>query len=344
MDGYSQNDSDPLPGHDALTDQKMIGIDSFADALDQTIAFVSKTFSREIEQQRLYYHGWGHVHGVARRARLIFDTVVSCDDISSDNNIEQSSASAVSPDLERQRDLLQLCAIAHDMLQIFSPQLSPHTSRQRQSGRSEKATVDALVDFIEQLNQSVVSSASTASVSNVRFSTADIAIIREAIEATVCQYDPTDGSIYQPLLYPQHQDKASISLVARCLALADIGTLGIEGIDAYTHEASLLLLEENLDIVDFLGSESSFDNMFKENLRFRLLQRAQFEVSFAKGRLARLDAELQGLSTRAIATLKRDVFKHLTPATIRRLETITPTAEGTTLSELLDYFQLRSIV
>ena len=38
------------------------------------------------------------------------------------------------------------------MLQIFIPQASPHTSRQRQSGHSEQATIDHLLMFTEQVN------------------------------------------------------------------------------------------------------------------------------------------------------------------------------------------------
>ncbi|MGD1867009.1 MAG: hypothetical protein ACFB0D_20850 [Phormidesmis sp.] len=347
MDGYLQNEPDPPPGSDFLaahkiankTGPKTANASTFSMALEKVEAFVVETFSQEIEQQQLYYHDWNHVNDVARRARLIFDTVVSCC-----HEVDQPPKQSAAIAWDRQRELLQLSAIAHDMLQIFSPQLSPHTPRQRQSGHSEKATIDKLTDFIEQLNQASVeasgSSPSQGLSPNALFSSADVAIIREAIEATVCQYDPVEGSIYQPLLYSQHREQKSLSLVAHCLALADIGTLGIDGLTAYTKEGGLLLMEENLDILAFLNNKDKFDDTFKENLRQRLLKRARFEVSFAKGRLARLDAELQGLPKSAITLLKRDVFKHLTPDTIHTIETITPTAEDTSLAELLDYFQL----
>jgi len=359
MDGslqndLEQNDPDPPPGIDlskaALPEADIAAIASnFSQPLEtpltEAMTFVVKTFSQEIQQQQLYYHGWAHVNDVARRALLIFDTVVDCC-----KEARQPIRENASVDWNRQRDLLNLSAIAHDMLQVFSPQISPCTARQRQSGYSEQATVDRLIGFIEQLNKTATgepdsshSSDSLPSSADL-FSSTDIAIIREAIEATVCVYDSTEGCIYQPLLYPQHRKQESISFVAHCLALADIGTLGIDGMNAYTQEGGLLLLEENLDILAFLKNRIQFDGTFKENVRKRLLKRAQFEVLFAKSRLARLDTELKGLPECAIACLKQDVFKYLTPATIHTLETITPTAADTPLDNLLEYFQLEEAV
>ena len=343
MDGYSQSEPDQPPGSaslaavsevtgtfDAFSDDFS---DAFSQALEQTTSFVETTFGREIERQQLYYHGFDHVNGVARRARLIFDTVVGYYEGACLKPPRQDTVIS----WERQRDLLQLCAIAHDMLQIFSPQPSLHAPRYRKTGHSEKATIETLLNFIHELNQAAVSSTHSK---EFLFSSADVAIIREAIEATICEHDSIDGAIYQPLLYSCSHDEAPISLVAQSIALADIGTLGIEGIAAYRTEGRLLLLEENLDIIEFVQHESAFDAPFRENLRQRLLKRARFEVSFARGRLTRLDQELKGLPEGAIACLKSDVFKYMTSETILTLEKTTPTSETTSLTELLDYFHI----
>ncbi|MEL6161481.1 MAG: hypothetical protein AAGJ95_06425 [Cyanobacteria bacterium J06554_11] len=333
MDGFSQNSSEPPPGPGCALSPAGIASDTSlepaTESFEEIVTFVLEIFEQEIERQQLYYHGLDHVYGVARRGQLIFDTAVRF--------YTKKERPVISWD--RQRCLLYLSAIAHDMLQIFLPQASPHMPRQRQSGHSEKATFERLRGLIDQVNQSAVQYRSAKSA----FTDADVAVLQEAIEATVCQYDPADGSIYQPLLYPEHRQGRSLSLVAHSIALADIGTLGIEGIDAYRKEGSLLLLEENLDIVAFLQAPASFDANFRENLRQRLLQRARFEISFARGRLNRLDRELQGLPRGAIDTLKAQVFTHLTSKTIKTLERRVPTEEKTSLDELLGYFRLKDV-
>lgn len=327
----------------------------FSSAIAQAIDFVTALFESEIKQKRLYYHGIEHVQAVARRSLLIFDTVVPFlhdDKASSVGSSSVGSSSAVSlsgPDGEvgwqRQRALLRLSAIAHDMIQLFVPQREPHTPRQRKSGLSELKTFEHLREFMVEHaddNHAPI------------FTAADIELVRRAIAATVCEIDSADGGIYQPLLYPQSarppaaaqpafsQLPPSLSLVPRCLALADIGTLGIDGIAAYQKEGSLLLLEENLDIVDFVSGVSAFDLAAQEVLRQRLLKRARFQVVFAKSRWARLDSELDGLPEDAVLLLKKTVFKHLNADTIATIEQITPTADHTSLNELLMFFQLEA--
>lgn len=361
MDGFSQHlsDDDPPPGGGSTPEElnKIAGQyqsscpsgsqpaakTSFERTLRTTVSFAIATFSKEIQQQQLYYHNLDHVEGVAERALLIFDAVLPF-------AIAEVNADI---DWDRQRGLLYLCAIAHDMRQIFSPQTELHMPRTRKKGQSELVTVQHLVNFIQQNNKAAVASLSQNDEEMSRFTAADIRLITEAIEATICQYDPTDGAIYQPALYSsedQHNGQTNsgpakeLSIIARCLALADIGTLGIRGIEAYLHEGRLLLIEENLDILAFLKDRSAFDADYCESLRQRLLRRAKFEVMFAKGRLTRLERELKGFPEGAIAPLKNNIFKHLTPETIRAIEKITPTKADTTLEALIDYFQLTGTV
>lgn len=356
MDGFSQHlsDDDPPPdgvgapqefsktaGQSQSSDpsaSQVTAKTSFERALQTTVSFVIETFSKEIQQQQLYYHNLDHVEDVAERALLIFDTVLPFAIAEADDGI----------DWDRQKGLLHLCAIAHDMKQIFSPQSDPHTPRTRKKGQSEQVTVQHLVDFIQQHNKTAVVLRSPCDEAASRFTQSDVKLIKEAIEATICQYDEIDGAIYQPALYPadapQSGQAKELSIIARCLALADIGTLGISGIEAYRHEGRLLLLEENLDILAFLKDRGAFDASYCENLRQRLLKRAKFEILFAKGRLARLERELQGFPEGAIAPLTNNIFKHLTPATIQEIENITPIQAATTLEELIDYFQLTDTV
>jgi len=141
-------------------------------------------------------------------------------------------------------------------------------------------------------------------------------------------------------------------MAALVLALADLGALGIEGIEAYNQEGSLIFLEENPDIVsvifhpenqkylsNFETSEQAKQEPY-ENVRQRLLKRARFQVDFAKGRLKRFDREVASLPEDAIYKLKIHVFKYLNLETIQEIELTTPTKNDTTLKELIEFFRL----
>ncbi|MGK7894128.1 MAG: hypothetical protein AB4372_11010 [Xenococcus sp. (in: cyanobacteria)] len=136
-----------------------------------------------------------------------------------------------------------------------------------------------------------------------------------------------------------------ISLPARIIALADLGSLGIEGIEAYCQEGSLIFLEENPDVVPFILNEE-YQNRPKlsESLRQRLLQRARFQIDFARGRKARFMREVEGLPVGAISILRNKVFKYLNKDTIEKIESITPTTKDTTLEKLVEFFDLKKLV
>lgn len=307
---------------------------SFAAAIAAVKPLVWQTFDREISQKQLYYHTQDHVKGVQHRAELIFQAIRPY--------WQATLAPEIAPVyLERMQLLLDLCAISHDMLQIFAPVTEPHTARKREAGVSEMATIETLLKYISSLNQL---STEPAAENSDQFTEADLLIIREAIAATICAYDPVEQAIYQPALY---NTDPPISPVARILALADIGALGIEGIEAYNQEGRLLFLEENLDVIPILiqGIAPFVSNDFNlsENIRQRLLKRARFQVSFAKSRLIRHAQELASFPTAALPVLT-EVFPHVNQETIREIERMTPTAEATSLETLMEFFQLDRLI
>ena len=109
----------------------------------------------------------------------------------------------------------------------------------------------------------------------------------------------------------------------------------------------MILLEENPDIIplikEFLTQEENKSDKKQddyENLRQRLLKRAKFQISFAKGRYARLNRELKGLPQKVIEILKQNVFKYLNEETIQKIEALTPTADDTSLETLIEFFAL----
>lgn len=304
---------------------------NIVESIAQIKTFALHEFDREIAQKQLYYHSREHVDNVQRRANQIFQAVCP---------YWKAAADEGQPtiDIPRMKLLLDLCAYAHDMVQVFVVPTQPHASRQRKPGVSETATIERLLDYINQLNQQL---RKHDPASEAILTDEDITIIRDAIAATICAYDPMEGAIYQPDLYAPNK---SLSIVARILALADIGALGIDGVKIYHQEGSLLVLEENLDLIPLLldGTIHTLgsDNSAYQNIQKRLLSRCRFQVNFAKSRLARLEREVAGLPEDAISTLTHEVFKYLNPTTIQEIEAMTPTDEKATLEVLLQFFEL----
>ncbi|MGG6268601.1 hypothetical protein [Leptolyngbya sp. AN10] len=287
--------------------------EELTDCIDQVKTFALQEFDRQIQSHQLYYHTHDHIVQVQRRSQLIFTTIRA--DLSLD-------------EIAQAERLLDLCVVTHDMIQIFQAQPQPHATRQRSMGVSENATIDQLLDLINSYCSGV-------------FTEVDRAIVRSAIDATICAYDPAEQAIYQPAL-----DDPNLSIVARILALADLGALGIDGIEMYNREGSLLFLEENLDVVPLLTTGEieqleTIDSSLAENIRQRLLKRSQFQVNFAKSRLARFEDEIEPFPKSAIEKLRREVFQYLKPETVQEVEKMTPISDQSSLTELLEFFNFK---
>lgn len=314
----------------------LYGSASLPKTIDESIAqikaFVLHEFDREVVEKQLYYHNREHLENVRRRSSLILQAIAPVWEAP----LQQEKPSI---DLPRIELLLDLSIAAHDMVQIFIHQSDPHAARRREPGVSERASFERLVDYINWLNQQLQKHDPNSSA---RLTDRDIAIIQDAIGATICTYDPTEQAIYQADLYDvQHP----LSIVGRILALADIGALGIDGIEVYNQEGSLLFLEENLDVIP-LVLDGSIHRLKSDNLdlyqtiRQRLLKRCRFQVNFAKSRVARFESELVGFPDSTIETLTKDVFHYLNPVTLQAIEATTPTAETASLESLLEFFEL----
>lgn len=298
---------------------------TFVDAIAHIKALVLKDFDREVAEKQLYYHTREHIAGVQRRASQIFQVI--------------RPYLQPSDDPDRLKLLLDLSTVAHDLIQIFTPQTESYTTRRREAGVSETATIERLFEYMNTFNQQY------SDCSN-QFLASDFQIIQQTIAATICDYDPIEQAIFQPALSNRQQP---IPLVARMLALADIGTLGMEGIEAYNLEGSLLFLEENPDVRSLIENrliESLItDNLdLYENIRQRLLKRAIFQVNLAKSRLKRCPQELEGFPLEAMPILTHEVFQHLTPETIQAIESTTPTAADTPLEVLTSFFRFDQVV
>jgi hypothetical protein len=304
--------------------------DTFAAAVNRVRIYILAEFDREITLQQLHYHNREHIENVQRRSIIIFDAIIPyCQ---------------VSPtDAKRMRLLLDLCAVAHDAIQIFIPQTTPAISRKREAGVSELLTIEKVVTYIKDLNRQLQEHEIDRSA---QFSNLDISIIQEAIEATICAYDPVEKAIYQPALYDRSKN---LSLVSKILAFADIGSLGMDGIAAYNREGSLIFLEENPDIIPLIATQSianlEIDRPeLAENIRQRLLSRANFQLNFAKSRMSRFSQEIAEFSDEINSILTSQVFQYLNATTIQSIESTTPTESDRTLTSLIDFFDFDNLL
>ena len=114
--------------------------DSFEEAVTMVKNFALQEIQRESKQKQLYYHNCDHAYAVRQRADIIFKAIAPF-------MAEESPIP-----LNKLKHLIDICAIAHDMVQEFLPHTEPHTSRKRESGVSEKMTITKLINYIESLN------------------------------------------------------------------------------------------------------------------------------------------------------------------------------------------------
>lgn len=304
----------------------------FRDSVELMFGYVRHRMKQEASDKLLYFHNFNHVVGVRRRAELLFDAVRP--------HWQAELNQLHDPlDLDRMRLLLSLAAIAHDMVQDFLP-CEPWQARGRALGVSEQATIEQLLGAITHLNQDLQEK--RPDHPEIQFSPEDCDILREAIAATICQFDPSDKSIFQPYLYTQ-DEKSPIAIM---LALADIGALGIEGIAAFRQEGREIFLEENLDFVPLVlhpEELAQHPDSTKEALRKTLITRARFQINFAKGRFNRLQMETRDLPQQSLATVRNELFAHANEQTLQQLISSTPTDPNTSLEELLDFFCFEKI-
>ena len=305
---------------------------SFAETVGLVENYVRQEIIQEVRNKQLYYHTIDHALAVKRRAKLIFwaiEPVLPPDRLPLKSN--------------RLENLLDVCAIAHDTVQEFAEIEAADRPRKRIPGISETATVNKLVEYIRQLNQEL----SKLDVdSSILFSDLDLAIIKDAILATICDRDPQAGksnysfsahSIYQPYLY---NGEPKISLLGNIIALADLGTLAMDGIEPFVREGILVFLEDNLDFKDSILNCNYPDSSVRAKIKVRLLNMSRFMVSLARERYARLEREIVDFPPPARQILRSQVFVHLNPQTIAKIEARIPTDDRTSLAELIDFFCL----
>lgn len=313
---------------------------SFTETVELVENYVRAEIRQESKDKQLYYHTLDHALAVKRRASIIFSAIRSI-----------LSQKYSNQELKRLECLVSLCGLAHDMVQLFESSSPADQPRQRLTGRSETETANKLLQFIQDLNHELAASNPNSAI---LFSERDQRIIRDAIAATVCQKDPqagkadytfSDYSIYQPYLY---QSQPKISIVGSIIALADLGALGMDGVEKYIQDGILVFIEDNPDYEKLILNYDSYVPQLDYSSRFanhslirsRLLTMTKFMVNFARERKARFELEIAGFPTQARQILRDKIFIYLTPENIEKIETIVPTKDNVSLEELIDFFNL----
>jgi hypothetical protein len=295
---------------------------SFSETVQLVENYALEQIQQQTRQKQLYYHTVTHAIAVKRRAKIIFQAIRPS--LETENNSHQ---------LNRLANLIDLCAITHDLVQEITPAIEPHTARKRPFRISELATIDKLTEYITALDRQLTQQNIDDSA---KFNHSDLQIITEAIAATICELAP--NSIYQPYLY---NSPPKISLVANIIALADLGTLGMEGIKPFIHEGILIFLEENPDLVELIINRSDRENIREEDNQItkqRLLNMTRFMVDLARDRCLRFKQEITSFPEVAQQILQEQIFKYLKLDTIHQIEKLTPIDDHHNLEELLNFF------
>ncbi len=222
----------------------------------------------------LAYHNTIHTETVIRRTKIILETIEK----------------AVPGSLTKRLIMLgEYIAANHDTVQEYEilEQEDGTKIRNRFTEKNEAASSEEAIQHIRAIDAELLTSEEEK-------------LVREAIDATVPEYNPELGTVVQPSL-TKHSE-----LVIRALALADLGAAGMDEPDSFISEGDANFREENIDITDALEHPENLSDAQKDFFKKRMLDWSNGQSNFAKGRKALLDKELDGLpeeAQRAVAGL-----------------------------------------
>lgn len=258
---------------------------SIEDGIRQALAATEADFEKNSQSEdNLAYHNTEHVKSVIPRVESILQKI-------------QQATQNVEPAVVTNRDIQigRLAAAFHDRKQSWAKNvLKNQIIRKRASGANEQASAQELIAYMDEVNIN-------SPVGNV-FGEDDKKLVEAAILATVPGFDKERWTVIQPNVGPDS------SIVARAMALADLGTAGMEGGEAFIKDGNDMFREDNLDIGAALAKPDLLDESTKESFRQRMINWSKLQVAFAEGRQSLLDDELVGLPPAAQEIFKKAVF------------------------------------
>ncbi len=250
---------------------------SFKEAIaaikQQALRLIKERFEKDpYDVDTLDFHNTRHTEGVIRRTEAILNAI---------RNVDTQVVS--------EKDILLggLAAAWHDTVQKYhveevSDGSNTKKIRRRHTIENEHASAEeAIVHMAE-----ICKKRGTPSL----FTEDDEAVIREAIDVTIPGFDLERKTVIQPHLKPESH------VVTRAVALADIGTSGMEDLDAFLQDGDAVFREENIDIREVLKNKEMISDAQKEFFRQRMIAWNEGQKKFVEGRKALLDTELKGLS------------------------------------------------
>lgn len=212
----------------------------------------------------LEFHNTKHTEDVERRIRAILQAM-------------QAS--------ERHVLLGALLGAYHDTVQEYVADTKSDGSvmRKRHIGVNETKSAEELATFMR--------------ARPTAFTEEEIAIVDPGMQNTVPGFDPELKAVVQPNFlksinndFEWEHPNDSLELVKRALALADLGTAGMDGPDKFLPEGNAVFREENLDVPELLNKPEA-----RKFLTDRMLAWSKGQITFAETRKALLDRELKGL-------------------------------------------------
>lgn len=248
-------------------------------AVEAALRAIEEDFERaEDPRERLPFHGVEHTSGVIARTEAILSAI-------------RNAAPEMVDD--RVVALARIAASHHDLVQKWEPNEmadgdQKKVMRKRFTAENEAMSAEAALNFMRAWNEE----------HGTAFGEDDMEVVRESIDATVPGFDPQKMTVIQPRL------KAESSVIARAVALADLGEAGMDA-EAYLKGGDALFREENLDVLEAASNPESLTDAQKEAMRKRMLGWSKFQPSFARGRMALLEQELASLPEAAREEVKK---------------------------------------
>ena len=251
---------------------------SVTKGIEETLAAIKKNFEDAPEKKdNLDFHNTRHTEGVVRRTEKILSVL-------------KEAGLLYARDVE----IGKLAGAFHDIVQKYEENPIADGKfvkilRKRFTKANETKSAELGVAYMEKANQES---------GQMIFSSADMETLREAIDATVPDFNKEKGTVIQPNL----NEKSS--LVTRAVALADLGAAGMDGPEKFLPEGDALFREENLDIADALKNIGEITDGQKEYFRKRMLGWSGFQAVFANGIKELLDSELAAIPEEAREKIK----------------------------------------
>lgn len=254
---------------------------SAADQAEKAALEMLKKFETSPDsKENLAFHNQEHTKAVIERTNTILEAI---------QEVEPSLVS------DRDASLARIASAFHDVVQEW--QESPvdgKVMRKRFIGTNEEKSAEAAIEFMRGVNKEAGKDV---------FTFADGETIKLAMKATVPGFDGKLGTVVQPGLTNES------GIVARALALSDLGTAGIDGPEKYLPEGDALFREENLDILEALSTRAgSLTDDEKTAFLKRINGWTGFQSVFAAGRKARFETEVAGLPLQVQEKLRSEVF------------------------------------